>query len=288
MESMLSPRFSKILHNRFSKVQQKKILRLSIFGFFLLNISVLISSANAEYILSAPPRENAKLSEKNYGPLAESLSKVIGDKVVYKKPNGWLDYAKNMRKGKYDIVFDGPHFAAWRLKHLHQIPVAVLPGTLQYLLIANVNDNEINICGMVSPHLGTSLVYELFDNPVLQPVIQEVKGGVQEVYKAYKKGICRAAILRTVDFDRLPMEEKIKVKIVAKTKALPNQTITISPSLKKNAKKIANFLVSKEGAIAAKGVLKRYSKESPYFIRAPSLARYRGIEDLLEGVVWGW
>jgi len=93
--------------------------------------------------------------------------------------------------------------------------------------------------------------------------------------------------MRNAYFDRLPMEEKVKLKIVAKTKSLPNQTITISNRLEKNAKKIADFMVSKEGAVAAKGLLSRYSKNAPYF-QATDISRYQGIEDLLEGVVWGW
>jgi len=293
--AMSCPSFFHTLR-RFTKAQQKKVYFRGLLSFFFLNSFLLINSANADYILSAPPRENAVLSEQTYEPLAEYLTKVLGEKVVYQKPSGWFDYAQKMRDGKYDIVFDGPHFAAWRLKHLHHIPIVALPGTLDFDVIADAHDTEISkvqdlngqkICGAVSPHLGTSLVYELFDNPVLQPQIEEVRGGVQEVYKAYKRGQCRAAIMRTVDFEHLPAEEKAKTKIVAKTKSLPNQTITISRRLENNAQKIADFMTSKEGAVAAKGLLSRYSKNAPYF-EATDISRYDGIEDLLEGVVWGW
>lgn len=261
-----------------------------------LNIQWVSSTAKADYILSAPPRESGMLAKETYEPLAAYLSKLLGDKVVYQQPNGWFDYAQKMRKGQYDIVFDGPHFAAWRVKHLHHIPVAVLPGTLDFVLIAHVDDDEITktidlngkkICGMVSPNLGTSLIYELFENPVLQPIIQEVKGSMQEVYRAFKSGQCRAAILRNINYDRLPKEDQESVKIVAKTKSLPNQTITISQRLEKNARQIADFMISSEGAVAAHGLLSRYSKNAPYF-ESTNSERYKGIENLLEGVVWGW
>ena len=293
---MSCSRFFQKLCDVFMNASVPNLPRLTLYSFVFLNTALLARPAGAEYILSAPPRENSALSEETYEPLAEYLSKLLGDKVVYQKPNGWFDYAQKMRDGKYDIVFDGPHFAAWRVKHLHHIPIAVLPGTLDFDVIANVSDNEINkvqdlngqkICGMVSPHLGTSLVYELFENPVLQPLIEEVRGGPQDVFNAFKEGQCRATIMRNAYFDRLPMEEKVKLKIVAKTKSLPNQTITISNRLEKNAKKIADFMVSKEGAVAAKGLLSRYSKNAPYF-QATDISRYQGIEDLLEGVVWGW
>jgi ABC-type phosphate/phosphonate transport system substrate-binding protein len=140
---------------------------------------------------------------------------------------------------------------------------------------------------MLSPNLGTSLVYELFENPVLQPVIVEISGGMQQVYNAFNNDLCRAAILRNHNYENLSDPEKANLKIIAKTKSLPNQTITISHRLEKNAQQIADFMVSQEGAIAAQGLLSRYSRSAPYF-EITSTDRYEGIEDLLEGVVWGW
>ena len=281
----------------FKNVMLDIALRIpALFFCAFLNAILLTSSATAEYILTAPPRENADLGKETYEPLAEYLSQLLGDKVVYQQPNGWFDYTQKMRDGRYDIVFDGPHFAAWRVKHLQHIPIAVLPGTLDFILIAKANDQEVNkakdlngkkICGMLSPNLGTSLVYELFENPVLQPVIEEVSGGMREVYKAFVNGQCRAAILRNQYYHGLPGTEKVGFKIIAKTESLPNQTITISKRLEKNAQQIADFMVSREGAMAAQGLLKRYSQSAPYF-EATNTNRYEGIEDLLEGVVWGW
>lgn len=273
-----------------------KALRYLLLLCAFLNSVFIAGITNAEYILTAPPRENANLGRETYQPLAEYLSQILGDKVVYQQPSGWFDYTHKMRQGYYDIIFDGPHFAAWRVKHLQHIPIAVLPGTLDFVLIVKANDQEIHkaddlngkkICGLASPNLGTSLVYELFKNPVLQPVISEVSGGMLEVYKAFDNRRCRAAILRNHYYDNLPAAEKVGLKIIAKTKSLPNQTITISKRLEKNARQIAEFMVSKEGAIAAQGLLSRYSHSAPYF-EATSRDRYEGIEDLLEGVVWGW
>jgi len=275
----------------------EKTLRRPLLLFcVLLNTFLFSGTINADYILTAPPRENSELGKETYESLANYLSQLLGDKVVYHQPSGWFDYAQKMRDGRYDIIFDGPHFAAWRVKHLQHIPVAVLPGTLDFVLIAKANDQEIirtkdlngkKICGMLSPNLGTSLVYELFENPVLQPVIEEVSGGMKEVYKSFKSDQCRAAILRNDNYQNLPDAEKAGVKIIAKTKSLPNQTITISKRLEKNAQQIADFMVSQEGAVAAQGLLTRYSKSAPYF-ETTSSDRYDGIEDLLEGVVWGW
>jgi len=256
----------------------------------------LLNIAHAELILTAPPRENAENGVQVYGPLAEKLSAVLGERVIYEQPHGWFDYARNMRDGKYDIVFDGPHFAAWRVKNLHHIPLVTLPGTLNFVLITKKEFKSINnlrdlagkkICGLLSPNLGTNLIYNSFENPVLQPQIFEVHGDMNKVYETFKEGKCTAAILRDPTYFGLPESERDQLKIIFKTHPLPNQTLTVSTRLKDSASKITNFMLSKDGAIAADGILTRFSKKQKHFEKA-SVAQYNGIEDLLEGVVFGW
>ena len=260
-------------------------------GFFLICLSAS-TAFSAELVLTAPPRENAQKGMELYGPIAEKLTEVLGKKVVYMQPKSWAEYANNMRDGKYDIVFDGPHFVAWRQKNLKHEPIA----SLQFYIVTNKNNGAINnkrdligkkICGMPSPHLATDLIYDLFKNPVLQPNIYEVRGGQRKSLQAFKEGKCDATIFRTTLYKRLPKEEKDKLKIVAKTRKLPNQTISVSQRLHKNAKKIAQFLVSKEGSITANNLLTRYSKKKKTFVKA-SPTKFVGASDILEGVVWGW
>ncbi|MDH5777459.1 MAG: phosphate/phosphite/phosphonate ABC transporter substrate-binding protein, partial [Gammaproteobacteria bacterium] len=68
--------------------------------------------------MTAPPRESKEAGNKLYTPLANHLSKLLNAKVVYQHPGNWLNYQRDMREDKYDIVFDGPHFISWRLEHL--------------------------------------------------------------------------------------------------------------------------------------------------------------------------
>jgi ABC-type phosphate/phosphonate transport system substrate-binding protein len=253
-------------------------------------------SVCADIIFTAPPRENQQKAEEIYGPIAEQLSEILGEHVVYKKPTGWFDYSNRMRAGEYDIVFDGPHFAAWRVKHLKHIPVASLPGRLRFVVIVNKGDEGIKsvrdlagvkVCSMLSPFLGTNLIYDMIDNPVLQPIIHEVGGGMKGVYQAFKRGECRAALLRDVMFNKLPKDQRSATRVLQATTALPNQTITVSQRLQKNAQQIADFMLSQEGVIAADGLLKQYSGKEKHFEPATA-AQYDGVERLLEGVVWGW
>ncbi len=255
-----------------------------------------MQTANADYIFAAPPREEEMRGIKLYGPLVQKLAEVLGENVIYEQPNNWLEYAQKMRNDEYDIVFDGPHFNAWRIKHLDHTPIASLPGVLQFYLVAYKKHTYIQtlndlvgrkICGMPSPHLATGMILDLFQNPAIQPEIYEVPGGIREMYEAFKEGDCVATIFRVELFDKLPKHDKEQLKIIAKTRAVPNQTVSVGKRLQKNATKLSEFFVSDDGVAAAGKLLARYSKDARYFQR-PDKTQYRGAEDLLEGVVFGW
>lgn len=270
--------------------------RLNRWVGLLLVLFVSTPAYSADLILAAPPRENPEKGKELYEPLAKKLTEIVGQKVIYKQPKNWAEYATNMRNGQYDIVFDGPHFVAWRQKNLKHEPVASLPGSLQFHIVTRRNNESIKnkrdlvgkkICGMPSPHLATDLVYDLFRNPVLQPNIYEVHGGQRKALQAFKEGKCEATIFRTTLYNRLSKIEKERLKIIATTRKLPNQTISVSQRLHKNASKIAEFLVSKEGALTTDGILSRYSKKKKKFIKT-SPKKFVDAADILEGVVWGW
>jgi ABC-type phosphate/phosphonate transport system substrate-binding protein len=273
-------------------------LKTAVLKLFLPFVITLITctTVSAQIIFTAPPREDLESGVELYAPLTERLSQLLGDEVIYEHPSGWFEYVTNMRKGKYDIVFDGPHFAAWRVKHLEHIPIVALPGQLNFTLIAKKSNKEVKqlrdlaarkVCGLLSPNLGTSLIYDVFKDPMMQPVIYEVKGGTENVYQAFKNDECEAAILRDTEYSELPNADKAELVVLVNTRSLPNQTITISKRLKKNAKKLTEFMLSKEGVQSAEPLLERFSKKEKYFLQT-SAENYAGMEGILEGVVFGW
>lgn len=263
----------------------------------LVSFYILINTACAELIMSAPPREKPDVGESYYAPIAKSLSEVIGERIVYKHPETWHNYTQSMRAGKYDIVFDGPHFAAWRMTNVNHVPVARLPGHLGFVIMAKKDNNKVNnmndlvakkICGLASPNLGTMVVFETFQNPVIQPEIIIVKGGMKKVMKNFIKGECEFAVVRDTIYNGLPDDVKKQIKIIVRSSPMPNQTITVSKKLDANKRaRISNFILSDDGALSAANLLNRFSKKRKFFVPS-KISEYNGLENLLQGVVYGW
>ena len=256
-------------------------------------------SVSAELILTAPPRELPEAGEKLYGPLAEHLTHLLGEKVVYKHPQNWLQYQRDLRRDVYDIIFDGPHFASWRIEHLNHDVLLKLPGTLQFVIVVNSDDEEIKtlkdligrkICGIPPPNLATLSVIEQFENPVRQPVIWGVRGGFMQVFRSFGARECRAAVFRTVFFEKkLSPQDRAGTRILYKSKPFPNQAISVSSRVdNKSKRKIILSLTEGKGLEFAKPVVRRFAgKKSQSFIKANN-KEYVSFNQLLEGIIFGW
>lgn len=272
----------------------------ALFGCSVLWIGLwlgLIPQANADLILAAPPRESVEQGKLMYEPLANYLSALLEEPVTYIQPRDWLQYSTDMHSGKYDIVLDGPHFAAWRIKHLNHSPLVRFPGTLDFMVITRFDDKRINklrdlvalpVCGLPSPNLGTTMVMAQFVNPVTQPDIHEAKGGFDNVVATFAAGKCRAAIVRDTVFKKLTDAEKKQFKVIFKSPSFPNQTVTVSERIRPKAReKMIAGLTAKKGVVATELLFSELSKNAKYFVPA-HVSEYQGLEYLLEGVVWGW
>lgn len=263
--------------------------------FFTLLSVIFFVPVHADLVLTSPPRENAARGEELYGPLARLLTTQLGQKVVYEHPRNWIEYTAKMRKNSYDIIFDGPHFAAWRIKNLEHMPIAKLPGELSFVLVVNSSDKGLDsmrnlimtsTCGMASPNLATMVVLNQFNNPIIQPDIYEV-ASFKEGYDAFKAGKCKAAVFQTQFINKLSPEEKSQVKVLFSSNRYPDQTITASKRITdpQRAELIA-LLTTSEGLPATQEILKAYTKQAKRFDPATA-QEYVGLENMLEEM-WGW
>lgn len=275
-------------------------LRRSALWACLLSLTICspLTTYAQDLILTAPPREKPADGQKQYGPLAAYLTKLFGRTVTYVSPGNWLKYQRDMRADKYDIVFDGPHFMSWRIAHLNNTAVVVLPGHLKFDLLVKKDDQKINnindlvaksFCGIPPPNLATLSVIAAFPNPVRQPVEIAVKGGAKTVYDAFMKGKCEAAVFRDVFVNkRLSAEQRAQLKLVFESKPFPNQGITVSKRVTETERQLmVQALTMGDGVKATAPILRRFSLNAKHMIAANN-AEFAGDNTLLEGVIFGW
>ena len=247
-----------------------------------------------EYIFSAPPRGPAAKEIKVYKPIAEYLSEVTGKKITYRHPGNWLSYQRNMQRGVYDLVFDGPHFVAWRMAKVKHQPLVSMPGKLAFVVFTRVNNTKIRdiddlrgrtICGLAPPNLATLTMYEQFQNPARQPLVREVKS-FPLGYKAVLAGKCVAGVMRDKLFNKLNKKGH-KAKIIYHSKGVANQAFSAGPRISKADKeKITKAIMSPQGTKRMVNFHKRFNKKSKPLSQAKWEA-YDGLWRLLKDV-WGF
>jgi len=274
-------------------------LNLSMTFLSIVLLALVQSAVAADLIFTAPPREKPAEGEKLYGPIVRHLSELLGRKVVYEHPRNWLNYQRDMRKDKYDIIFDGPHFISWRMAHLGHEVLVKLPGTLEFYLVTKKTELEFEnvnnlvakkICGISPPNLSILSVIAAYPNPVRQPVIKGIRGGMKAVHKSYVKDEkCRAAVLRSTFFKKkLDASAQNALKIIFRSTPLPNQGVSVSRRLSVRDKDLLiKSLTFGDGARASEGLLKRFGGKAKGFVNA-SKDEYYGHNMLLEGVIFGW
>ena len=261
-------------------------------------ISLWTITASAELILTAPPRESPESGEKVYKPLAKRLSDFLNVRVTYKHPNNWKNYERNMKNDVYDIVFDGPHFAAWRIQSLHARPLTRLPGKLRFVLVTHRDNKEFkepkdlvghSVCTLASPNLGALTLYAMFPFPARQPHYHIVNGGFREVAIALQKDECSAAILRSAFYHKKASPGfRDRTRIIRRSTAMTNQGITVSKRVAPELDlKIAKFLTSGSGQEAIKPILERFANSSSSFIPS-SKQDYEGQNLLRDNIIFGW
>ncbi len=248
--------------------------------------------AAAELILSAPPREAGTKGEESYDSIANFLTKVIGEKVVYSNPTNWLTYQSSMRKGAYDIVFDGPAFVAWRMLKLQHVPLVKLPGQLSFVVVVKKDDARVEklsdlagrtVCGLAPPNLATLTMQYEFSNPSRQPLILATKS-FKDSYDGVVSGKCMAAVIHAKVYAGLEGQSHA-TRVIFTSKPFSNQAITVGPKISPEMRaKITQALLSPAGTAATLSVLERF-KAAEWLPAKPE--EYQGLQVLLKDV-WGF
>lgn len=263
-------------------------------------LSAWVGGAQADLLLTAAPLFDEQKSKELYEPFAEAMSEILGEKVSYEYPKDWLVYAREMRTGRYDLIFDQAHFASWRLlpQNIFHTTVVRLPGYEKYVVLAKAEDPSFGIadylgrkiCAMPSPALSTMVVLSRFTNPVRQPIMVEAQGGFAEAYQMLLKGQCEAAVVSLDFYEQSIVAEGQSelLKVVFTSNPIPNQVMTIT---KKHPKDVREKLIEAlTDELSPKGADKLFTTFAPgetRFVRVTEqdLKPYDG---MLQGVLWGW
>lgn len=252
-------------------------------------------AANDEIVFSTAPTHSKEETIKLYAPLMEYLTKVTGKPFVIKPAANFIDYSVRMRMGKYDMLFDGPHLAGWRMVNMGHVPVARFPGTIRIVVAAKKDtpltsmeelENGTNrVCAFASPNMLTMAFLSHYDNPIRQPFLVRTQG-FEKLIQCLKNGRGEAVVLRDKLWNKMSDEVKADMKLIAAPKrGYPERTFSVSSKIDESLRKqIAEALLSEEGKKVSKALLARFKKKN--FIPANS-KDYAGLDKLLNPV-WGF
>ena len=280
-----------------SAMSARKI-RFYISIIFVYFISNPLTQAE-ELIMSAAPRESAEAGHTLYTPIANHIGNILGVKVRYKHPRHWLRYQSDIKKEKYDIVLDGPHLASWRIKYIGHKPLMKLPVPLQFHLLIKADNNAIKVpedlaykrvCAIPPPNLTSVVLLQRLNDPIREPVIHGVKGGMKKIFKTLIDGKCTAAIVRTDFYDKkLSDEQRQAVKILYTSPKLPGQVITVSKRIPEEGRQaLLDSFTAGDGVQVMSPVVKRFAgKNIKSFVPAEA-NEYDQYYKFLQGVVLGW
>lgn len=265
------------------------MLRLRAFVVVLSFVSV---HAHADLVLTAPPRESAAKAREVFEPIAGYLSSVLQTRVEFRYSDNWLSYQSDMLADKFDIVFDGPHFASWRMAKQKHEPLVKLPGQLSYVVVVRQDETKITdlrklegrmLCSPSSPNLGALSVSALFTNPARQPMYVNT-GGFKQAYEGLLNKKCAAAVLQAGLYLKLDPEKK-QSKPIASTEGLPNQVFTAGPRLSaEQRERLRTALMSEPGKAATRLLRDEYAGKD--FVVATT-AEFTGHSALLKDT-WGF
>jgi len=272
-------------------------------GWILLFLLQIVTTsptvARADLILSAPPRETADIGEKVYAPIANDLSRILHERVTYVHPSDWRSYEKDMKQDKYDIIFDGPHFAAWRIESLRARPLVKLQGNLRFVLVTMRTEFGIQrpenliglpVCTLPSPNLGALTLFAMFPMPARQPEYRIItRGGFKEVANALQRGECTAAILRSSYYYKSASNDfRDQTRVIHRSTSMTNQGITLSKRVPANFdESITEYLTSKSSAKSLHLLLERFTDSQGNFVIS-SKSDYEGQNLLHDNVIFGW
>ncbi|QKT04281.1 phosphate/phosphite/phosphonate ABC transporter substrate-binding protein [Ectothiorhodospiraceae bacterium 2226] len=258
-----------------------------------LLMAVSLPTAAETIVFATAPTQSPEATVQQYQPIVNFLSRATGKRVEVATTRSFIEYASRMRKGEFDLIFDGPHFIGWRNQHLDHEVLAKLPGELRFVVVTRADasidgvDDLIGrrVCGPAVPNLATLSVLEQFPNPARQPVHTPV-GGFPAALACVREGRADAAVLRDQFWAR---QEQEGYKVVYQTaQALPDRGFSVTRRVDGATRaQLREALIAMSGDEVVAKALTAIGGASRQGFVAANDAEYAGLGRLLADV-WGF
>ena len=261
-------------------------------GFAVLWLILCTDAIADPFIFAAAPMANVQASDSMHIPIATYLTQSTGHEFVYKRSADWASYLRDMRQDRYDLVFDGPQFISWRTEHLHHTPLARLPGSLDFVVVARRDNQKVAqlldlagypVCSRQPPLVDTLVLQAQFGNPYRQPVLT-LTDGHGEAYSGLLEGRCLAAILPIRSYSG--HVNRTTTRILFQSRPLPQYGFSASRRLPSALQtQIAKALLDVGGATVTRALRELHFQADP--LVPTNRGEYANIHRLLVDT-WGF
>lgn len=251
----------------------------------------ILARARKPWLFGTPPGSSVAMEKKLFQPIATYLTRVTGHRIVFQPATNWLTYSQNVSEGKYDLVFDGPHFTSWRDHYLGDVPLVRLPGRSGYAVVTRRNEpitrlsqlTGRSVCASSPPSLATLLLLGKFSNVTRQPFLVVVHSWLQGVHKLATNQ-CDATIVPMARVKALRAAKADAIRVLYRTKAYPSRAISVGPQIPANIQaRIRAALLSPSGATATKAL--RRANGAGLFLPA-NRQEYAGLSHFLANTLY--
>jgi len=243
-------------------------------------------------VFSTPPTQSPKTTIRNYKPMVDYISEAIGEQIIIDAPKNFQEYTKKMREGKYDLIFDGPHFIKWRIEKQNHVVIAKQPGELHFVIVVKKGAGfrklrdlwGRRVCSPAVPHLGTLTLLKLYDNPLREPQIVSVQS-FKHALQCLKQGKGSAALVRDKYWLKTKVDKSDLELMYYTRRKMPARGLTVNHRVSKAAQlKITQALTSKKG--------RKFSEKAfstiggGRFVKAEK-TDYKDLDNIIN-IVWGF
>lgn len=199
-----------------------------------LMLALMAPATEAALKFAIPPFLPQSEEEHVFAPLVQRLSEQVGTPMEIVTFPNFLAFWQATRTGSpFDIALDSAPVSDFRVVRQHWHIIAKLNGTVTQSLVTGPKDVILDPAELINkkiavqptPSVSALTLYQLFPNPVQQPILV-FKDSNREAAEAALKGEVDAAIIPTPIAAGYPA-----LNLVTTTKPIPFLAVSVSPNV---------------------------------------------------------